>query len=66
MDEAVGDRLKRAHDKHPDAVFTVFTLAGDVISGRIVQCGRIIKLEAGKETAGVTDDRIAAFSFREL
>lgn len=66
MDEAVGDRLKRARDKHPDAVFTVFTLSGHVISGRIVQCGRIITLEAGKETAEVSDDRIEAFSFRLL
>jgi hypothetical protein len=66
MDEAIGERLRRAYDKHPNAVFTVFTLSGHVISGRIVQCGRIIMLEAGKETAEVTEDRIEAFSLREV
>ena len=65
MDETIGDRLKRAYDKHTGAVFTVFTLSGHVISGRIVQCGRMVRLEAGKETAEVPDDRIEAFSFRE-
>ena len=65
MDETVGDRLRRAHDKHPDAVVTVFTLSGHAISGRIVHCGKIITLEAGKETAEISDDRIEAFSLRQ-
>jgi hypothetical protein len=64
MDGTVADSLKRAHREHPEAVFTLFTLAGHVISGRIVAFGRTIALEAGKETAEVPEDRVEAFSFR--
>jgi len=64
MDGTVVDSLKRAHREHPDAVFTLFTLSGHVISGRIAALGRTIALEAGKETAEVPDDRVEAFSFR--
>ena len=65
MDNAIADRLKAAHAEHPDAVFTVFTLSGHAISGRIAVLGAMIVLEAGKEKAEVPDDRIEAFSLRE-
>jgi len=65
MDGTVADRLKQAHHEHPDAVFTVFTVSGHVISGRITLSGKLITLDAGKEMAVVPDDRIEAFSMRE-
>ncbi len=65
MDGTVADRLKEAHHEHPDAVFTVFTVSGHVISGRITLWGKLVTLAAGKETAVVADERIEAFSFRE-
>jgi hypothetical protein len=64
MDGTVADSLKRAYREHPEAVFTLFTLAGHVISGRIGAIGRTITLEAGKETAEVPEDRVEAFSVR--
>jgi len=65
MDGSVIDSLKQAHGAHPDAVFTVFTVSGHAISGRIARCGPIITLTAGKETAELSADRIEAFSYRE-
>jgi hypothetical protein len=65
MDGTVADRLKQAHHEHPDAVFTVFTISGHVISGRITLSGKLVTLDAGKEMAVVPDDRIEAFSMRE-
>lgn len=65
MDGIVADRLKQTHHEHPDAVFTIFTLAGHVISGRVTISGKLIALDAGRESAVVPDDRIEAFSFRE-
>jgi hypothetical protein len=65
MDNAVADSLKRAASEHPDAVFTLFTLAGHAVSGKIKATGRTIVLEAGNERAEVPLDRIEAFSLRE-
>lgn len=65
MDASIVERLKRAHAEHGDAVFTVFTLAGHVLSGKIVAIGGMIVLEAGKEKAELPQDRIEAFSVRE-
>ena len=63
--ETIVQRLKAAHADHPDAVFTVFTLAGHVISGRIAALAETVVLEAGKEKAEAPPDRIEAFSLRE-
>ena len=65
MDASIVERLKRAHAEHGDAVFTVFTLSGHVLSGKIVAIGGMIVLEAGKEKAELPQDRIEAFSLRE-
>lgn len=64
MDNAILDRLRLAYRKSPDAVFSVFTTAGHVISGRLVTFDNTIVLEAGRETAEVPADRIEAFSYR--
>ena len=66
MDTAIADRLKRAHAERPDAVFSIFTLAGHALSGRIVAIDNVVVLEAGKERAEIAQDRIEAFSLREL
>lgn len=65
MDASIVERLKRAHVEHPDAIVTVFTLSGHVLSGRIVTIGGMVVLEAAKEQAEVPQDRIEAFSLRE-
>ena len=65
MDASIVERLKRAHGEHGDAVFSVFTLSGHVLSGRIVAIGGMVVLEAGKEQAEVPQDRIEAFSLRQ-
>ena len=61
---SVVDKLRNAHKGNPDAVFSVFTLSGHVVSGRVTGIDGTITLEAGKETAEVAADRIEAFSFR--
>lgn len=64
MDHTLLDRLRLAHRKFPDAIFSVFTLAGHVITGRVLTFDNTIVLEAGRETAEVPADRIEAFSWR--
>ncbi len=64
MDASIVDRLKQAHKKNPDAIFSLFTLAGHVVSGRIASLDGTVILEAGKEIAEVPQDRVEAFSFR--
>jgi len=64
MDGSVADRLKRARRENPDAIFTVFTLSGHVLTGKITAHDATLVLEAGRETAEVSEDRIEAFSFR--
>lgn len=66
MEPAVIDRLKRARQEFPDAVFSIFTLAGHVVTGRISALDGTITLQAGKETAEVALDRVEAFSYRPL
>jgi hypothetical protein len=65
MDTAIADRLKRAHAEHPEIIFSIFTLSGHVLSGRIVAIDNVVVLEAGKERAEIAPDRIEAFSLRE-
>jgi hypothetical protein len=64
MDNAILDRLRLAHRKFPDAIFSVFTTAGHVISGRLVTLDNTVVLEAGRETAEVPGERVEAFSYR--
>ena len=63
MAESVTEKLKRAQQEHPDAVFSIFTLSGHVVSGRITALDATITLEAGRETAEVSLDRVEAFSY---
>lgn len=63
--DGIVERLKRAREEHGNAVFTLFTLSGHAVSGRIASIGDVIVLEAGREKAEVSADRIEAFSLRE-
>ena len=65
MTDSIVERLKVAYGDNQEAVFTLFTLAGHVVSGRIATMGNTITLVAGKELAEVPADRIEAFSFRK-
>ena len=65
MADSIVDKLKAVHADNHEAVFTLFTLAGHVVSGRITTMGNTITLVAGKELAEVPADRIEAFSFRK-
>jgi hypothetical protein len=64
MTASIIETLKAAHADHEDAIFSLFTLAGHVVSGRITAIGTTITLAAGKELAEVPADRIEAFSYR--
>jgi hypothetical protein len=65
MSNSMLDKLKAAHADDQDAVFSLFTLAGHVVSGKITAIGNTVTLAAGKEVAEVPIDRIEAFSFRK-
>jgi riboflavin synthase alpha subunit len=60
------EKLTQAHQNNTDAIFSLFTLAGHVVSGRITAIGETITLEAGKEIAEVPVDRVEAFCYRKL
>ena len=64
MAESTVDKIAAAHAGNRDAVFSLFTLSGHVVSGRISAIGNTITLTAGKEIAEVPVDRIEAFSCR--
>jgi hypothetical protein len=64
MQEALIDKLKQAHAEEPEAWFSLFTLAGHVVQGRIAGIGDTVTLTAGKEKAEVPRERIEAFSCR--
>jgi hypothetical protein len=64
MDDAISDKIRVVQSKNRDATFSLFTLSGHVISGRITSVGSTITLAAGKETAEVPIDRVEAFSYR--
>ena len=64
MTNAIVERIKAVHADNQEAIFSLFTLAGHVVSGRITAIGSTITLVAGKELAEVPLDRIEAFSFR--
>jgi hypothetical protein len=64
MAESTIERL--THRDNPEAIFSLFTLAGHVVSGRIGAIADTVTLAAGKEVAEVPVDRIEAFSYRPL
>ncbi len=64
MTNPIVEKLKTAQADNPDAIFSLFTLAGHVVSGRIAAIGATVTLAAGKELAEVPADRIEAFSSR--
>ncbi len=59
------EKLKAAHADNPDAVFSLSTFAGHVVSGKITAIGDTVTLAAGKELAEVPVKRTEAFSYRE-
>ena len=65
MSNSMIDKLRAAQADDQDAVFSLFTLAGHVVSGKITAIGNTVTLAAGKEVAEVPIDRIEAFSFRK-
>ena len=64
MDDALLDDIKRAHEEHPGAMFSLFTVSGHVVSGRIAKIAGAITLQTGKEVAVVPCSQIEAFSYR--
>jgi hypothetical protein len=66
MAESTIEKLTEAYRNNQEAVFSLFTLAGHVVSGRIGAIASTVTLVAGKEVAEVPVDRIEAFSYRPL
>jgi hypothetical protein len=65
MTASIVEKLKAAHADNQEAIFSLFTLAGHVVSGRITAIESMITLVAGKELAEVPVDRVEAFSVRK-
>ena len=66
MAESTIEKLTEAYQNNQDAIFSLFTLAGHVVSGRITAITNTVTLLAGKEVAEVPVDRIEAFCYRKL
>jgi hypothetical protein len=64
MDDTIGEKIRVVQSENPDATFSLFTLSGHVIPGRITAIGSTITIMAGKEVAEVPVDRGEAFSYR--
>jgi hypothetical protein len=64
MDDALLDDIKRAYGENPAAMFSLFTVSGHVLSGRIAKIARAVTLQTGKEFAVVPCSQIEAFSCR--
>jgi hypothetical protein len=60
------EKLTEAYQNNQEALFSLFTLAGHVVSGRITAIDGTITLTAGKEIAEVPADRVEAFCYRKL
>ncbi len=65
MSQSTVDKLSAAYAAEKDAVFSLFTLSGHVVSGRIMAIESTVTLAAGKETAEVPLERVEAFSYRK-
>jgi hypothetical protein len=64
MNDALLDDIKRAHAEHPGALFSLFTVSGHVLNGRIGKVAGAVTLQSGKEFAVVPCSQIEAFSCR--
>jgi hypothetical protein len=60
------EKITEAYQNNPEATFSLFTLAGHVVSGHITAIDDTITLTAGKEIAEVPVDRVEAFCYRKL
>lgn len=60
------EKLTEAYRTNEEAIFSLFTLAGHVVSGRITAIEGTVTLVAGKEIAEVPVDRVEAFCYRKL
>jgi len=60
------EKLTAAYRNNQEAVFSLFTLAGHVVSGRVTAITDTVTLAAGQEVAEVPIDRIEAFCYRKL
>jgi hypothetical protein len=58
-------RLKQAHAENGEAIFTLFTLSGHALSGRIAAIAETIVLELGNDKAEIPPDRVEAFSLHK-
>jgi len=57
--------IRTAHQENPDASFTLFTLSGHQLSGKIVEIDdNLATLETGGEITNVPVMQIEAFSYR--
>ena len=65
MDENLVASLRRAHREHPEALFSLFTTAGHVISGKITEFDDVITLQTGTERTVVPLARLEAFSYHD-
>jgi len=65
VDENLIASLKRAHREHPEALFSLFTTAGHVISGKITELNDVITLQTGTECTIVPLARLEAFSYHD-
>ncbi len=65
MSQSMVEKLGAAYAADKDAIFSLFTLSGHVVSGRITAIEATITLAAGREVAEVPLDRIEAFSYRK-
>jgi hypothetical protein len=65
MDESLIASLRRAHREHPEALFSCFTTAGHVISGKITQFDDVITLQTGTECTIVPLAPLEAFSYHD-
>ena len=59
------DKLAEAYQNNQQAIFSLFTLAGHVVSGRITAIANTVTLAAGQEVAEVPIDRVEAFCYRK-
>jgi hypothetical protein len=65
MDDSLIAPLKRAYREHPEALFSFFTTAGHVISGKITRFDDVITLQTGTECTIVPVTRLEAFSYHD-
>jgi len=65
MTDSMVEKLKAAHTGNQEAIFSLFTLAGHVVSGKITASASTVTRAAGKQVAEVPMARSEGSSFRE-